>query len=129
MEILKKVSDSARTITEGAKTISKKSSDLVGVAKLKYEISKYEKEMENNKSALGSLVYLRYKGESGHEEEIERLLKSTQALEDDIKEIEEQIAKFLPKPLMCSKCLTELPAAAKFCFICGTKVTQDDPTE
>jgi len=129
MEILKKVSESARTITEGAKTIGKKSSDLVGAAKLKFEISKLEKEMENNISALGSLVYLQYKGEKGLEEEVERLLKSTKALEDDITEIEVQIAKFLPKPPVCSKCMTELPMAAKFCFICGTEIVQDKPTE
>lgn len=129
MEIFKKVSESARTITEGAKSISKKSSDLVGVAKLKYDISKLEKEMENNILALGKLVYLQYKGEEGLDEEVERLLGSTKALEDDIAEFEVQIAKIMPKPLVCSKCQTELPVAAKFCFICGTKVIQDNPTE
>lgn len=129
MEIFKKVSDSARTLTEGAKTISKKSSDLVGVAKLKYEITKLQKEMENNKAALGSLVYLRYKGEKDLEGEIDRLLNNTQALENEIAEIEAQIAKYLPKPPVCPKCMTELPSTAKYCFICGTQVTQNDPIE
>ncbi|MCG9966488.1 zinc-ribbon domain-containing protein [Pelotomaculum terephthalicicum JT] len=126
MEIFKKVSESAKTISEGAKTISKKSSDLVGAAKLKYEISKLEKEMENNFSALGNLVYLRHKGEEGIEEEIKRLLDATKALEDDIAEFEEQITKLLPKSLICSECQTELPAAANFCFNCGTKVIDHD---
>ncbi|MDF9406909.1 MAG: hypothetical protein A4E52_00643 [Pelotomaculum sp. PtaB.Bin013] len=125
MEIFKKVSESAKTLTEGAKTISKKSSDLVGAAKLKFEISKLEKEMENNISALGKLVYLQYKGERELDDEVERLLVSTKALEDDIAEYEAQMAKLMPKPVICSKCQTELPAAAKFCFICGTKVISE----
>ncbi|OPY55974.1 MAG: hypothetical protein A4E55_02294 [Pelotomaculum sp. PtaU1.Bin035] len=129
MEIFKKVTESARTIGEGAKSIGKKSSDFMGAAKLKYEINKLEKEMENNISALGNLVYMQYKGEKGLEAEVERLLKSTRALEDDITGFEEQIAKLLPKPPVCSKCLTELPFDAKYCFNCGAKMAQDGQTE
>jgi len=129
MEIFKKVSESARTITEGAKTIGKKSSDLVEAAKLKFEISKLEKEMENNISALGNLVYMQYKGEKGLEEEVERLLKSTMALEKEIADLEVQINKLHPKPPVCSKCQTELPLTAKYCYMCGAKIEKDDPTE
>jgi len=129
MEIFKKVSESARTITEGAKTIGKKSSDLVGAAKLKFEVSKLEKEMENNISALGNLIYMQYKGEKGLEEEVERLLKSTRALENDIAELEAQIDKLHPRPPVCPKCQTELPLGAKFCFMCGTKIEGDNSTE
>jgi len=125
MEIFKKVSESAKTLTEGAKTISKKSSDLVGAAKLKYEISKLEKEMENNISALGKLVYLQHRGEQELDGEVERLLVGTKTLEDDIAEYEAQMAKLMPKPVICSKCQTELPVVAKFCFICGTKVISE----
>ena len=41
------------------------------------EISKLEKEMENNLSALGNLVFMQHKGEEGLEEEVDRLLRST----------------------------------------------------
>lgn len=129
MEIFKKVSESAKTISEGAKTIGKKSSDLVGVAKLKFEIGKLEKEMENNITALGNLVFMQYKGEKGLEDEVERLLKSTKSLEVDIVDLQEQIDKLHPKPPVCPNCQTELPLTAKFCYNCGTKILPDNPTE
>lgn len=129
MEIFKKVSESAKTISEGAKTIGKKSSDLVGATKLKFEMAKLEKEMENNISALGNLVYMQYKGEKGLEDEVERLLKSTKALEEDIAEQQDQIDKLHPKPPICPNCQTELPYTAKYCYNCGTKVSPEQPIE
>lgn len=129
MEIFKKVSEGAKSLSEGAKTIGKKSSDLVGVAKLKFEIGKLEKEMENNIAALGNLVFMQYKGEKGLEEEVERLLKSTKSLEVDIAELQEQINKLNPKPPVCPKCQSELPLSAKFCCNCGNKLEGDKPAE
>ena len=129
VEIFKKVSEGARSIGEGAKTLGKKSSDLVGAAKLKFEVAKLEKEMENNIAALGKLVFMQYKGEQGLEDEIERLLTSTKTIENDIADLQEQIARLHPKPPVCPKCQTELPLTAKFCFNCGSKVTQEEPEE
>ncbi|MDD4169586.1 MAG: zinc ribbon domain-containing protein [Desulfotomaculaceae bacterium] len=133
MEIFKKVGESARTIgggiSEGAKSIGKKSSDLVGVAKLKIEVGKLEKEIENNMFALGKYVYMQYNGEEGHEEEIERLVNSTRILEEEIADIQAQIDKFYPKTPVCSECDTELPSGANYCFMCGNKVEQDGATE
>lgn len=133
MEIFKRVSESAKTLTDsvadGAKTISRKSSDLVGVAKLKYEMNKLEREMENNLSALGNLMYLQYKGENDLEAEMERLLVGTKALEDDIADYKLQIDKVLPKSPICPSCQAELPSGANYCFVCGTKIAHDESQE
>ena len=128
VDIFKKVTEGAKTIGESAKTIGKKSSDLVESTKLKFEISKLEKEAENNIAALGNLVFLQFKGEEGHGEEIERLLKSTKSLEEEIAELEEQVAKLNPKPPVCPKCQTELPLAAKYCWNCGFELAQQNPS-
>lgn len=129
MDFLKKVSEGAKSLGEGAKTIGRKSSDLVETTKLKFEISKLEKEVENNISALGSLVYLQFKGENGHEEEIQRLLDTTKVLEEEIANIEGQVEKLNPKPPVCPKCNIEHPSVAKFCMICGEKIEQENPED
>jgi len=129
VEILKKVSEGAKSISEGAKTIGKKSSDLVETARLKMDISKLEKEMENNITALGNLVYLQYKGDEGLTEEVDRLLLSTRSLEAEIDDFTEQIAKMHPKPPVCAKCHEELNQNANFCCNCGTKVIPEAPHE
>ena len=129
MDFLKKVSEGAKSLGEGAKTIGKKSGDLVESTKLKYEISKLEKEVENNIAALGNLVYLQFKGDKDHEEEIQRLLNATKALEEEITGIEEQVEKLNPKPPACPKCNTEIPPEANFCMNCGEKVEQEKPAE
>lgn len=129
MDILKKVSEGAKSIGEGAKTLTKKSGDIVESTKIKFEISKLEKEAENNISALGNLVFLKFKGEAGHEEEIERLLNATKSLEEDIAELQGQVEKLHPKPPVCPVCNVEHPPAAKFCMNCGAKIEQEVPPE
>lgn len=129
MEIFKKVGEGAKTIGESARSFGKKSSDLVEVARLKYEVAKLEKEIENNVAALGKLVFLHHKGEKGLEEEIERLVKVTMELEDEVAGINNQIAKFYPNPPVCPQCQTELPEEAKFCYNCGNKLNQDEETQ
>jgi hypothetical protein len=129
VEILKRVSEGAKSISEGAKTIGKKSSDLVETARLKMDISKLEREMENNITALGNLVYLQYKGDEGLTEEVDRLLLSTRSLEAEIDDITEQIAKMHPKPPVCVNCHEELHQNVKFCCNCGTKIIPEAPAE
>lgn len=133
MEIFKKVTEGAKSgaksVAEGAKTIGRKSSDLVESAKLKYEIAKLEKELENNISALGNLVFMQFKGDKGLEEEVDRLLKSTKELEDDIVKFEDQFSKLNPKAPVCPKCQIEMPMTSKFCYNCGGKISHDENLE
>ncbi|MCL6639059.1 MAG: zinc ribbon domain-containing protein [Firmicutes bacterium] len=129
MEIFKKVSEGAKSVAEGARTIGKKSSDLVETAKLKFEIAKLEKELDNNISALGNLMFMQFKGEKGLEEEVERLLKSSKELEDDIEKFQDQLARLHPKAPVCTRCQIELPLTAKYCYSCGGKVSTDEIEE
>jgi rRNA maturation endonuclease Nob1 len=130
MDLFKKVSEGAKSLgeglSEGAKSLSKKSSEMVGVAKLKYEMAKMEKEMENNMAALGKLTYLRSNGEEIPQEEIERLLGSSRELEKDMAELAAQIEKLAPKPPVCPDCQKELSPEAKFCSFCGSSLKQTE---
>jgi hypothetical protein len=129
VDILKKLSDGAKSSVEAAKKVGRKSSDLVESTKIKFEISKLEKEVENNISALGYLTFVKFKGEEGHDEEIERLINSTKSLEDEVAELEEQVEKLHPKPPVCPICTTEYPPGAKFCMNCGAKIEKEAPAE
>ena len=127
-DYFKKVTEGAKSIGEGARTIGKKSSDLVETTRLKMEISKLEKEMENNLSALGNLVFMQHKGEEGLEEEVDRLLRSTGELDRNRRNARancqaESQASHMPQ-------LSD-PASyvAKFCYICGAKIINDNPAE
>jgi len=130
MDLFKKVSEGAKNlgegISEGAKSLGKKSSELVGVAKLKFEMAKLEKEMNNNMEALGKLNYLRHKGEDISQEEIDRLLASSVDLEKDIDDLESQIEKLMPKSPICPECQKESVAEAKFCSYCGHPLKQEE---
>ena len=127
MTFLKKVTEGAKSLGEGAKTIGGRAGDLVESTKLKFEMSKLEKEVENNISALGNLVFLKFKGAEGHEEEIKRLLDTTKILEEEVAKFTEQIEKLNPKPPVCPKCNAEYLPAAKFCMHCGEKLEQENP--
>jgi ribosomal protein L40E len=133
MELYKKVSEGAKNLgeglSEGAKTIGKKSSELVNVAKLKIEMGKLEKEMENNMAALGKFVYLQFKDEPVAQEEIDRLLASSAALDEDIYNLAQQIEKLMPKPMVCENCQTKLPSTANFCVNCGNKTSNFEVRE
>jgi len=130
MDLFKKVSEGAKNLgeglSEGAKSLGKKSSELVGVAKLKYEMAKLEKEMDNNMAALGKLNYLRHKGEEISQEEIDRLLASSASLEKDIDDLDSQIEKLMPKTPICPACQKEAVVDAKFCPNCGHPLKQEE---
>jgi hypothetical protein len=134
-DLLKNVSQGAKTLGEGlsvgAKSISKKSGEFIKAAKLKIEMSNLESELENNMVALGKFVYLQYRDgqEDDSKDEIERLLVSSKALENDIANLAQVIERLTPGPPVRSNCQAGLSVTAKFCPNCGSPVIKDDPEE
>ncbi|HUW63580.1 MAG TPA: zinc ribbon domain-containing protein [Spirochaetia bacterium] len=112
----------ARDVGDLAKGIARKSSELVEVTKLKYDISKLEKEMENNLTALGQLQYRQFRGEEGMAAEIERLLTATAGIDDHILSLQNEVERLQPKPPVCGGCQEEPPPGANFCPRCGKKL-------
>jgi len=133
MDLFQKVSEKtkglqevAREIGGKAKEVTRKSGELLEVTKMKYEMSKMEKEMENNLAGLGALVYQKYRGATDVDDEIDRLCVSTTKLEEDIKELQQQIDKLQPKSMTCPECKIELPIGSKFCCYCGLKMAKEE---
>ncbi|MEG6614973.1 zinc ribbon domain-containing protein [Peptococcaceae bacterium 1198_IL3148] len=125
MEFFNRLGERAKELGEKAKEVGKRPTELVEVTKLRYEVSKLKKVMDNNIEAIGELVYRQFKNELGLEAEIEKLLQNTKSLEENIILTEQQIEKLLPKPLVCTKCNTELPDEAIYCHKCGLRVVSD----
>lgn len=122
-ETAKVVGEKARDVGDLAMGIARKSSDLVEVTKLKYDISKLEKEMENNLTALGQLQYRQFRGEDGMASEIERLLTATTGIDEHILSLQNEIVRLQPKPPVCDVCHEEAPSGANFCPQCGKKLS------
>ncbi len=122
MDFFQKVSEKAKELGGIAKETARRSGELVEVTKLKFDLSKLEKEMEHNLSGLGALVYQKYSGAGDVDDEIDRLLRSTARLEEEIKAVNRQIEKMQPKGLTCPECKVDLPAGGKYCSYCGRKV-------
>lgn len=127
MDWLQKIGGKAKDIGENlgekAMDITKRSGELIETGKLKYEISKLEKEIENNFKGIGLLYYQKYQGCEDLEEELERLCQATGQLEKEIKKLEEEIEKLTPKSERCSSCNVDLPQGSKFCSYCGQEIS------
>jgi ribosomal protein L40E len=126
MEFFNRLGERAKEFGEMAKEVGKRPTELVEVTKLRYELSKLKKVMDNNIEAIGELVYRQFKNEMGLEAEIEKLLQNTKGLEDNIILTEQQIEKLQPKPRMCSKCNIELAQGAIYCHKCGIRVVTEE---
>lgn len=120
----KELSEQAKGLGEKARDLTKRSTVLVESARLKYELAKLEKEMENNMAGLGTLFYQQNRKGEGMEEDIQRLLAASQKLEQEIKDLEEQIANLNPGPARCKACARELPEGASYCPYCGSRLVE-----
>lgn len=133
MSFIQKVAEGAKQISNRAKDLSgvagdkakdltKKSSDLLELTRMKHELRKLEREMDNNLSCIGALNYQQQTGQDNVEEELKRLIEATRELDRDMKQLEEQIAAMQPKAPTCPKCTKEVSDSANFCENCGYKL-------
>lgn len=128
MDIMQKLINRSKDLSEQAKGLGGKARDLtkrsMESTRLKYELAKLEKEMENNMTGLGTLIYQQHRKGEGMEEDIQRLMAASQKLEQEIKNLEEQIANLNPGPALCKGCARELPEGVVYCPNCGSRVVE-----
>ncbi|HHW42866.1 MAG TPA: zinc ribbon domain-containing protein [Desulfotomaculum sp.] len=129
MEIFQKIGETAKGLGGKAREVTRRSGEFLEATKLKFDLSRLEKEMEANFLSLGELVYRRFKGEAGLDGEIDRLLSATRKVEGDMQAVQEQIDRLQPKPPVCPQCKLELPVGGRFCSYCGAQVVKDDAAE
>lgn len=121
-----KAMDLGGRATDKARDLTKRSAEIYEAQKIKVEKHRLEKEMENNLEGLGYMVYQKYRGTEGMEEEIERLCQSTASLEEEIRTLTEELKKLQPKDPICEACKVELPSGGKYCSYCGAEVVKGE---
>jgi len=135
MSFIQKIADGAKQFGSKAKDLSgkagdrardltKKSSELIELTRMKHELRKMEKEMENNLAGIGALYYQQQTGRDSVDEELKRLIDATKELEIEMKDLEEQINTMQPDAPVCSDCGKELPEGGRFCSYCGKKIVE-----
>ena len=85
--------DIGRAVTGAADTVSRKTGELVDVAKLKNQIYSLEREMKRDFEALGKIVYERYTEEGATEKAFESLCEEIARREILIDQYEGEIKK------------------------------------
>lgn len=129
-DVFRRIGEKAKDLGEKAREttreVTKRPSELFEVTKLKLELSKLEKERENNLSGIGTLIYQKHRGKENLDEEIERLCQQTRALEEEKAKIKEKISSLQPQPrtLTCPDCKRELPPEGIYCNYCGKKISK-----
>ena len=117
MEFIK---DFTRKVTDTAKVAAKKSSDMVEITKLNFNIGSEEDKIKKTYTQIGEIVYHSY--EKGEEipQDLKELCEKVVATKKSIEKMRQQILS-LKNIKICPTCKEELPEEVAFCPKCGTK--------
>ncbi|MFZ5353824.1 MAG: hypothetical protein ACOZCL_14030 [Bacillota bacterium] len=114
------LSDIGKKITETAKTVTKKSENLVEITKLNLAIGGEEDKIKRIIVEIGSELYKNFSNGESYGDFFDVKCK-------EIKEIEENISKLREKALSlkgskaCTDCSSVIETDVKFCPNCGAK--------
>lgn len=116
MGFLDKLSSS---VSETAKTLTKRSADLVEISKLNLSIRKREEEIQELYETLGQYVHARLKKmQYINREDVEEYLRKIEALETDIQVFDKMVLK-MRNINFCDKCDIEMDDDVRYCPLCG----------
>lgn len=107
------------SVSETAKTLSKRSADLVEISKLNLSIRKREEEIRELYEALGQYIHARLKKMNYiNREDIEDYLRRIEALETDIQVFDKMVLK-MRNVNYCDICDIEMDDDVRYCPLCG----------
>ena len=113
------LNDLTKVVTDTAKTVGKKSSDIMEVTKLNLAISSEEEKIEKQLFEIGRKVYLDFSETGIAGEDVIELCKDVQFMENSIADMKTRILG-LRKIKECPQCKEMLELDMAFCFKCGT---------
>ncbi len=119
MNLMDKLSNS---VSGTAKSIGKKSTDLMEISKLNRSIRKREEDILKLFEEMGQYVYGRLKNLNYiTKEEVASLVNKIKKMEEEIKTLDKLILD-IKKINYCEGCEIEVEEDAKFCPLCGRNI-------
>ena len=112
------LNDLTKVVTDTAKTVGKKSSDMMEVTKLNLAISSEEEKIEKQLFEIGSKVYQEFCETGTTGESVLELCKDVQFMEHSIVDMKTRILN-LRNIKECPQCKEMLEIDMAFCFKCG----------
>ncbi|MBR6916483.1 MAG: zinc ribbon domain-containing protein [Clostridia bacterium] len=116
--------DLQKTVTDAAYYTAKKTSELTGVARVKFNIKAEEIRLKSTYAKIGSLFYSAEREGLDHTDEIATLITQADKINGDIAAYREKLAE-LRKARTCTECGGKISRSASFCPNCGAKIVRE----
>ena len=120
--------DLQKGVNDVAAFTSKKTTELTGLAKLKYAIHVCEQKLDKCFTEIGRLFYESQKDGADHSAEIATLIMQIDKLTSDLALHNAEIMK-LKNAVTCTSCGSEIAKECIFCPICGKKMDEEEKSE
>ena len=116
--------DLQKTVTDAAYYTAKKTSELTGAARVKFNIKAEEIRLKSTYAKIGSLFYSAEREGLDHADEIATLITQADKINGDIAAYREKLAE-LRKARTCTECGGKISRSASFCPNCGAKIVRE----
>ena len=116
--------DLQKTVTDAAYYTAKKTSELTGAARVKFNIKAEEVRLKSTFAKIGSLFYSAEREGLDHTDEIATLITQADKINGDIAAYREKLAE-LRKARTCTECGGKISRSASFCPNCGAKIVRE----
>ncbi len=117
--------DLQKTVTDAAYYTAKKTGELTGVARVKFNIKAEEVRLKSTYAKIGALFYSSEREGLDNAEEIATLITQADKINGDIKAYREKLAE-LRKSRVCPACGGKVSKSAFFCPTCGEKLERSE---
>lgn len=119
------LNDIGKRITETAKTVTRKSEDIVEITKLNLAIGSEEDKIKRMLYEIGSELYRSYTNEKTFGELYDSKCNEVKQIEENIKSLKERIL-LLKGNKTCKDCNSVVDLEVNYCPNCGEKLEKEE---
>ncbi len=122
------IDDLQKSVSDAVQFTAQKTTELTGMAKIKFNMRSEEGKLEKCYSEIGRLFYTAEKEGKDNSYEISTLIMQADKINSDLADLRKEFAK-LKKACICTSCGSEISNECVYCPVCGTKVEVEEPEE